>query len=100
MSKPLFFGLALGIVLFACLDESTIEEISQKSLKSLEAPVSYTEFHFHQLGAEIAKLTNDPYFRNLVYTEIEKKFDRDNNVILEILPQELASSNARAASGL
>lgn len=101
MLKQLFFGLALSMVLFACQDESTIEEIPQKSSESLEDPVAYTVFHFQNLGAEIAKLTNDPDFRNLVYTEIDKKFDGDNNVLLETLSKELTtSSNGRVAGAL
>ena len=100
MLKQLFFGLALSMVLFACQDESTIEELPQEQLVTItsEDPVAYTEFHFHKLGAEIAKLTNDPDFRNLVYTEIDKKSDGDNNVLLETLSKELTSSNGRIMS--
>ena len=76
MLKQLFFGLALSMVLFACQDESITEELPQEQLVTitLEDPVAYAEFHFHQLGAELAKLSNDRDFRKLVYTEIDKKF--------------------------
>ena len=70
------------------------------NLLFLEDPVAYAEFHFHQLGAELAKLSNDRDFRKLVYTEIDKKFDGDNNVLLETLSKELTSSNGRVAGAL
>ena len=72
MFRKSLFGMALSIVLFACYDESSLEKLPIESSISLDNPVAYTEFHFKQLGSEIAKLANDPEFRNLVYKEIDK----------------------------
>ena len=85
---------------FACQDETTVEEFPLHHSVTLDEPVAYTEFHFKQLGTEIAKLASNPDFRRLVYSEVDKKFDGDNNVLLETLSSALSNSNTRIADNL
>jgi len=47
------------------------------------------------LGAAAAKSANDPNFRAMLYSEVEKQFDGDNNVLFKQLAENASQANAR-----
>lgn len=55
------------------------------SKKSYKDQIKYREENLKVLAESILNLAKDPEFRKLVYSEIDKKFDDDDDVLIETL---------------
>ncbi len=52
-------------------------------LQSYENQVAFVNQNLKTLGHSVLSMANDPEFREIVYQQIEKRVDGDNNVLIE-----------------
>uniref|UniRef100_UPI004049E508 hypothetical protein n=1 Tax=Fulvivirga sp. TaxID=1931237 RepID=UPI004049E508 len=75
--------LIMLFVAFSCREFETIESQQLESSDLELSDVEYTEKYLTQLGAYAALISKDEKIRSLVYSQVEKKFDGEYNVLLE-----------------
>lgn len=61
---------------------------------------SYTKMHLTDIGSSILKLSTNSDFKEVLYTEVAKQFDGDNDVLIITLIDELAKVNSELAINL
>jgi len=89
----IIFALLSSIVFFSCEKESVVETNEQVTNKEV---INKTEANL--LVSSIAKLSIQKDFKDLVYQEINKKFDGDDNTLLNNLNSLIKSKNLKSAN--
>ncbi|SFF39420.1 hypothetical protein [Spirosoma endophyticum] len=87
--------LLISVLVYAChgLEPNDIGANGARSL-AITDPFNYTETNLKKLGkGVILAASEDSSFRNLIYAEIEKKFDGDYNVLIKTLNQKSTALN-------
>lgn len=95
MKNRWFLTASIGMVFsFNSCEENFVPEKADVriELQSYENQVAFVEQHLKTLGQSILSMVNDLEFREIVYQQIEKRVDGDDNVLIETLSKIPTSS--------
>lgn len=80
---------------FSCEKEENVQVLENEVAPeaTISEPLAYTEQNLKVLGKAAASLSDDPEFRKILYSEIEKQFDGEYNVLFETLAEKPSSKS-------
>ena len=107
MKRLLSLILVSSVLFISCEDDQISFQEETEEFKGLqiiygpevlEPELTIVELNsvFKKMAASLSKISIDPEARNLLYTEIERRFDGDNNVLLKTLFQRGVEENQQA----
>ena len=86
-SKILFIITIVMFFIFNACEESFMPEKAEVAieLQPYEKQVAVVKYNFKILAQSVLSIAKEPEFREILYQEIEKRMDGDDNVLIESL---------------
>ncbi|HOU96645.1 MAG TPA: hypothetical protein PLN06_08490 [Bacteroidales bacterium] len=94
----IIYTMAIAIILIIVIYSCQKEDNSIVNERKLELDTIYNELF--TLGEQVCELNSSIDFKNLVYQEVEKKFDGDYNVLISIIESKYLNSDEPGNKGL
>jgi hypothetical protein len=86
------------LIIFSCKDvyndlNPNNTSLSSQRVSATDDPMKYAQENLKMIGLGVLKSSNNEDFRNMVYSEIGKKFDGDNNVLIKTIEEKAQQLN-------